>query len=126
MSKSHVPSHAIDAKILSFRGQRVILDAHLAAIYGVATKRLNEQVRRNRDRFPADFCFQLTNEEWKLARALRSQNATLEEGRGRHRKYRPLVFTEHGAIMPACRFTRRLAWRAGRAANILNSRRAFK
>jgi hypothetical protein len=68
------------------------------AKYGVTTKRLNEQVRRNGDRFPADFLMELSNQE--LA-ALRSQFATLNTGRGAHRKYRPMAFTEHGAIMAA-------------------------
>ena len=67
-------------------------------LYGVTTKRLNEQVRRNSRRFPADSAFQLSEEE---ASALRSQNATLDTGRGRHTKYRPWAFTEHGAIMVA-------------------------
>jgi hypothetical protein len=80
------------------RAQRVILDAELAALYGVTTKRLNEQIRRNRDRFPTDFVFRLTSEE---VSSLRSQIATLKMGRGQHRKYLPYVFTEHGAIMAA-------------------------
>jgi hypothetical protein len=80
------------------RGQKVLLDADLAAFYDVSTRRFNEQVRRNRERFPADFMFQLSPKEWD---ALRSQFATLESGRGRHRKYLPLAFTEHGAIMAA-------------------------
>lgn len=84
--------------ILLLRGQRVILDAELAALYAVTTKRLNEQIRRNRKRFPDDFIFQLTAEE---AGALRSQFATLKTGRGQHRKYLPYAFTEHGAIMVA-------------------------
>jgi hypothetical protein len=84
----------------------VLLDADLASLYGVSTKRFNEQVRRNAPRFPADFMLQLTTEEWT---SLRSHFATLESGRGRHRKYLPLAFTEHGAIM---------------AATILNSPRA--
>jgi hypothetical protein len=67
-------------------------------LYGVTTKRLNEQIRRNRDRFPTDFVFQLTSEE---VSSLRSQTATLKIGRGQHRKYLPYVFTEHGAIMAA-------------------------
>ena len=82
--------------IVRLRGQSVMLDADLAAIYGVAVKRLNQQVTRNRDRFPEDFCFQLAEPEW---RSLRLQNATLK--RGQHRKYMPYVFTEHGAIMAA-------------------------
>lgn len=64
----------------------------------MSSKRFNEQVRRNRERFPADFMFQLTIEE--LA-AIRSQIATLKRGRGQHRKYLPYAFTEHGAIMAA-------------------------
>jgi len=88
----------IAQSILVLRGHRVLLDADLAALYGVTTKRLNEQVRRNRDRFPEDFVFQLSQEEHE---ALRSQFATLKTGRGQHRKYLPYVFTEHGAIMAA-------------------------
>ncbi len=77
------------------RGERVMLDSALAEIYGVPTKRLNEQLRRNRKRFPADFAFQLTAEEFAN---LRSQIATSGYG---GRRYRPWVFTEHGAIMLA-------------------------
>ena len=82
--------------IYLIRGQRVMLDCDLAAIYQVTTKRLNEQVRRNRSRFPADFAFRLNNEEFIN---LRSQIAT-SKGRG-GRRYLPWVFTEHGAIMLA-------------------------
>jgi ORF6N domain len=88
----------IERRIYSIREVRVILDADLAALYGVSTKRLNEQFRRNRKRFPDDFAFQLTAEE---TAALRSQIATLKTGRGRHRKYRPWGFTEHGALQAA-------------------------
>ncbi len=88
----------ITQSILILRGQRVLLDSDLAALYGVTTKRFNEQVRRNLARFPADFMFQLKAIE---ADALRSQIATLKLGRGQHRKYAPHVFTEHGAIMAA-------------------------
>lgn len=88
----------IGARITLISGHRVLLDADLAALYVVTTKRLNEQVRRNMGRFPVDFAFQLSAEE---ADSLRSQNATLKTGRGRHRKYRPWAFTEHGAIMAA-------------------------
>ncbi len=84
--------------IAVLRGQRVILDRDLAELYGVETKRFNEQVKRNAARFPADFMFQLTAEE---SDSLRSQIATLKTGRGKHRKYLPYVFTEHGAIMAA-------------------------
>jgi hypothetical protein len=72
-----------------------MLDADLAILYGVSTKRLNEQVRRNRSRFPDDFMFQLTREE---VRSLRSQIATSKQGRG-GRRYTPLVFTEQGIAM---------------------------
>jgi hypothetical protein len=80
--------------ILQIRNKRVLLDSQIADIYGVETKRLNEAVRRNISRFPPDFMFQVTAEEWK---ALRSQNATLVSSR----KYRPYAFTEHGAVMLA-------------------------
>ena len=87
----------IGALIHVIRGQRVMLDEDLAALYGVKTKELNRAVRRNLDRFPADFMFQLTREESRL---LRSQIATLETGgRGLYRKYWPHVFTEHGVAM---------------------------
>ena len=82
--------------ILILRSQRELQDSELAALYGVSTKRFNEQVRRNRKRFPADFLFQLTAEE---SSSLRSQSATLKAGRGRHRKYLPYVFTEQGVAM---------------------------
>ncbi len=88
----------VEQAILHIRGHRVILDGDLAAFYGVPTKRLNEQVRRNLRRFPDDFMFRLTRDE---AGSLRSQFATLKKGRGAHGKYHPLVFTEHGAIMAA-------------------------
>jgi hypothetical protein len=88
----------IAQRIQLIRGQRVVLDADLAAFYGETTKRFNQQVRRNLARFPADFMFQLDENE--LA-ALRLQFATLKTGRGQHSKYLPLVFTEHGAIMAA-------------------------
>ena len=93
-----IPDEAIDPRILLARGQKVLLDSDLASLYGVTTKRLNEQVKRNIDRFPEDFMFQLTADEHD---ALRSQIATLKTGRGQHRKYPPFVFTEHGAIMAA-------------------------
>jgi ORF6N domain len=86
----------LEAAIHLIRGQRVMLDADLAMIYGVTTKRLNEQLKRNRLRFPPDFAFQLTAEELTN---LRSQIATSSFHGGR--RYRPWVFTEHGAIMLA-------------------------
>ncbi len=95
---SAIPIERIESRILLIGGRKVLLDADLAALYGVSTKRFNEQVRRNLKRFPPDFMFRLRAEQW---RALRSQFATLEAGRGKHRKYLPLAFTEHGAIMAA-------------------------
>ncbi len=147
------PVERVQGRILLIRGQRVIVDADLAGLYGVTTKRLNQQVRRNSERFPEDFMFQLSWEETANLRlqiatlrlpagdegsrsqnatlkpvgggrdsrlqiatlsganeaALRSQSATLKHGR--HVKYRPYVFTEHGAIM---------------AANVLNSAEAIR
>ncbi|HTD68643.1 MAG TPA: ORF6N domain-containing protein [Candidatus Limnocylindria bacterium] len=85
----------MDSQIHFIRGQRVMLDSDLAIIYGVTTKRLNEQFRRNRHRFPSDFAFQLAKDEFQ---DLRSQIATSSYG---GRRYRPFVFTEHGAIMVA-------------------------
>ena len=76
------------------RGKQVMIDRDLATLYGVETKRLNEQVKRNIKRFHEDFMFQLTKEE-----CLRSQIATLNEGRGQHLKYMPYVFTENGVAM---------------------------
>jgi len=86
----------VESAIYLIRGQRVMLDADLAAIYRVTTKRLNEQLKRNPNRFPEDFAFQLTIEELT---DLRSQFATSSLHGGR--RYRPWVFTEHGAIMLA-------------------------
>ncbi|MFN7936065.1 MAG: ORF6N domain-containing protein [Bryobacteraceae bacterium] len=83
--------------ICLLRGQKVILDSDLAALYGVETKVFNQSVRRNAARFPEDFMFQLTTDE---ATSLRSQFVTLDTtGRGRHSKYAPLAFTEHGVAM---------------------------
>lgn len=82
-------------RILLLREQKVLLDSDLAALYGVDTRRLNEQVKRNRDRFPQDFIFELTREEFDN---LKSQSATSSWG---GRRKLPLVFTEHGAIMAA-------------------------
>ena len=96
--KSLIPLNRVERAILILRGHRVILDSDLAALYGVPVKRLSEQVKRNADRFPADFAFVLTKAEYK---SLRSQIATLKTGRGEHRKYLPRVFTEHGALMAA-------------------------
>ena len=91
-----VQTEHIERNILLIRGHRVMLDTDLAILYSVPTKRLNEQVRRNKKRFPSDFLFQLTAEE---VERLRSQFATSKPGRGQHRKYRPYVFTEQGVAM---------------------------
>jgi phage regulator Rha-like protein len=94
-----VPTARITQAILVLRGHKVLLDADLAALYGVTTKRFNEQVRRNRDRFPADFMFQLTDQE---LRNLRSQIATSSSSSAwGGRRYPPYAFTEHGALMAA-------------------------
>ena len=112
----------IESQIFLIRGQKVMLDADLAELYGVETKRFNEQVRRNSERFPEDFMFQLTAEEYANLRSqfdtssLRSQIATSNNsvgnpaGRG-GRRHLPYAFTEHGAIM---------------AASVLNSPRAVE
>jgi len=103
-----VPVHDITRAILVLRGQRVLLDAELAGLYGVTTKRLNEQVKRNAARFPEDFMFRLNRAETDALN--RSQIAT---GSQKHRdpRFPPYGFTEHGAIM---------------AATILNSPRAVE
>lgn len=98
---------SISALILTVHDQKVILGADLARLYGVTTKRLNEQVKRNLRRFPPDFMFRLTKAETE---SLRSQIATSNKGRGGSR-YAPYAFTEHGALM---------------AANVLNSDRAVE
>ena len=117
-----------ESLILTIRNQKVLLDADLAAIYGVPTKVLNQAVKRNADRFPKDFIFCLSSEDFAGLRsqfvtsnaqltdnqydgALRSQIVTLKLGRGQHRKYLPYAITEHGALM---------------AATILNSPEAIK
>ena len=106
-----VPAERIQSRIRVLRGQRVLLDADLAEIYEVPTKRLNEQVKRNIQRFPMDFMFQLTAEEAELVQRSRSQTATLNadgslrsqnatsntQDRG-GRRYLPFAFTEHGAV----------------------------
>ena len=106
LSGDKVPT--VESLILVIRGQKVILDSDLARIYGVQTKRLNEQVRRNKDRFPPDFVFQLNRMDVEMVN--RSQFAT---GSNKHRdpRFSPYAFTEHGAIM---------------AANVLNSKQAVR
>ena len=114
----------IESLIRIIRGQKVMLDSDLAMLYGVTTSRLNEQVKRNINRFPDDFMFQLTKEEWNALRSqivtledlksqiatsksdhlqsvesLTSQIATLKNGRGQHRKFLPYVFTRNGIGM---------------------------
>jgi hypothetical protein len=110
-------AESLGALIFTIRKQRVILDADLASIYGVQTKRLNEQVRRNSERFPGDFMFQLTLQEVTDLKSqiatsssadIRSQIATASK---RNIRFMPYVFTEHGAIM---------------AANVLNSPEAIR
>jgi hypothetical protein len=91
-----INTEALMRKILVIRGHRVLLDSELASLYQVETKGLTRAVRRNADRFPADFMYQLTAEE---AGSLRCQIGALKTGRGRHRKYSPYVFTEQGVAM---------------------------
>lgn len=98
MKKVSIQQSQTTCRILEVGRKRVILDSDLAELYGVPTKRLNQQVRRNPDRFPQDFAFLLSQEEWD---SLRLQFATLNAGRGQHRKFLPYVFTEHGALMAA-------------------------
>lgn len=86
----------IERKILLIRGQKVMLDDALAELYRVSTKALKQAVRRNRDRFPADFLLELSAEE---AAGLRSQIVTLEKGRGKYTKYAPYAFSEQGVAM---------------------------
>ena len=110
VSRSVVPLQMIEDRIFIIRGVKVILDKDLAELYGVPTKRLNEQVRRNQERFPEDFMFLLTQEEVEAFREkpnLRSHFATSSEHGGR--RYLPYAFTEYGALQ---------------AANVLNSPRA--
>lgn len=97
----------VESRILFLRGHKVLLDSDLAELYKVTVKRLNEQAKRNAERFPQDFMFRLTPDETKI---LRSQIATSSNGHG-GRRYPPFVFTEHGAIM---------------AASVLNSPRAVE
>lgn len=101
---------SIQNRIYEIRGERVMLDFDLADLYEVETRILNQAVKRNIKRFPKDFMFQLTTEEWNDLRSqivilnndnnyLRSQNATLKTGRGQHSKYLPYAFTEQGVAM---------------------------
>jgi hypothetical protein len=103
---SLIPVERIERTILLLRGEKVMLDADLATLYGVTTKRLNEQVRRNRDRFPEDFMFQLSVEEKAEVVANCDHLRNLK-----YSPYLPHVFTEHGALM---------------LANVLNSKKAVQ
>lgn len=94
LARTPVPAERITRAILLFRGHRVMIDAELAMLYGVETKALNQAVRRNPERFPADFMFQLTVRETAL---LRSQSVTSSFHGGR--RFRPYVFTEQGVAM---------------------------
>lgn len=107
MRKPKRLNQPIEQAIMLLRGQKIILDTDLAALYGVKAKRLNEQVKRNRDRFPGDFLFQLSEDEHQV---LRMQEVTAGLGHG-GRRSAPFAFTEHGAIM---------------AATVLNSPRAVE
>ncbi|MDZ4204098.1 MAG: ORF6N domain-containing protein [Bacteroidales bacterium] len=100
MNKNNIliPVRDIENRIFTIRGLQVMLDSHLAEMYNIETKVFNQSVKRNIERFPENFRFQLTENEWE---SLRSQNATLEKGRGKHRKYIPYVFTENGVAMLA-------------------------
>jgi phage regulator Rha-like protein len=100
---------SLENLIFEVRGHKVMLDADLARVYGVATKALNQAAKRNIAKFPPDFMFRLTDDEARVIQRLRSQFVTLK--RGQHLKYLPYAFTEHGAIM---------------AANVLNSPRAVQ
>jgi phage regulator Rha-like protein len=107
MAKRALIKRRVEGRILLVRGHKVLLDSDLAELYGVRIKRLNQQVKRNAERFPPDFMFQLTPAENKI---LRSQIATSSQRHG-GRRYAPFAFTEHGAIM---------------AASVLNSPRAIE
>ena len=94
---SRVPTPlALERHILSIRSHNVMLDSNLAALYEVEVRALNQAVSRNRSRFPEDFMFRLSKEEW---RTLRSRSVTLDSGRGQHSKYAPRAFSEHGVLM---------------------------
>lgn len=84
----------VEKRVLLIRGQRVMLDSDLADLYNVPTKRFNEAVKRNLDRFPEDFMFQVTSGEWELLRSQIATSSTLHGGR----RYLPLVFTENGTL----------------------------
>ena len=91
-----ISEETIADKIYFIRNQKVMLDSHLATLYGIETRVLKQSVRRNVSRFPEDFMFELTEVEYN---SLRSQIVTLKKGRGQHQKYLPMAFTEHGVLM---------------------------
>ena len=91
-----LPTLIIQQKIFVIRGEQVMLDYDLAEMYGMETRTLKQAVRRNMNRFPSDFMFELTKEEYA---SLRSQSVTLKKGRGQHSKYLPYAFTEQGVAM---------------------------
>lgn len=105
-NKIAIPDEILKEKIYAIRGKNVMLDRDLAELYQVETKRLKEQVRRNIDRFPDDFMIELTEEEY-----LELKDFMGKQSRGRHSKYPPFAFTEHGVLM---------------LASVLNSERAIK
>jgi len=96
MTKTVIKIENIASQVLFVRGEKVLLDFHLAELYEVETRVLKQQIRRNIDRFPADFMFELSKKEWD---SLRSQFVTLNTGRGQHSKYLPFAFTEQGIAM---------------------------
>ena len=96
--EEHQIIQVVQTKIYAIRSQKVMLDSDIAEIYGVETKRINEAVRNNPDKFPADFVFELNEEEQKF---LRSKFSTLKTGKGKHRKYAIKAFTEQGIYMLA-------------------------
>ena len=107
-TKSLIAVEQIDAMIRTIRGVRVMLDRDLAKIYGVPTFRFNEAIKRNRHRFPPDFMFQLTREEFnslksQIAMSKRENSSQIAMSSGKHRgaAYRPYAFTEHGALQAA-------------------------
>ena len=95
--RRQAPAFEVESRILFLRHQRVILDSDIAELYGVPVRTLNQQLKRNRNRFPSDFVFQLNAAEHKI---LRSQNVISSDKHG-GRRYSPYAFTEHGAIMAA-------------------------
>jgi len=96
VKQSLIPVERIEKAIYLIRGEKVMLDRDLAAMYGVPTKVFNQAVRRHQERFPADFMFQLTKEE---ARSIRSRSQSVTLKRGSNIKYLPYAFTEHGVLM---------------------------